>query len=185
MLDGVWNAQLVHKRLRELAEADPHFERFGAARHQYRLGPTLSVDDLEGFESGHGIALPDAYRTFITTVGNGGAGPFYGMYRHDGTDWNYRQHELEERQPGFLATPFPHSELFLPESDNDEDGYDSSWLAGSLVLAEFGCGAYFRLVVTGRARGQVWFDDLASDQGLTPGPDFHDWYQAWLDDPRP
>jgi ABC-type Na+ transport system ATPase subunit NatA len=39
------------------------------------------------------------------------------------------------------------------------------------VLPEFGRGAYFRLVVTGPARGQVWFDDLASDQGITPDPE--------------
>lgn len=185
MLNRVWNAQQVDKRLRELAEADPQFNRFGADRHRYRLGPTLSVGDLARFEREHEITLPNAYGTFTTTVGNGGAGPYYGMYRHDGADWNNPHRELEQQQPGFLAMPFPHSEPFLPEPGNGEDFYAPSWLAGTLVLAEFGCGAYFRLVVTGPARGQVWFDDLASDQGLTPGPDFHDWYQTWLDNPKP
>lgn len=156
---------------------------------QYKLGGRVLVDDLARFEQDNGITLPEAYREFITTVGNGGAGPYYGMYRHDGTDWNNPNYPLEERQPGFLATPFPHSERFQPYrpgySDQDQEHFDTSWLSGSLVLAEFGCGAYFRLVVTGKARGQVWFEDFASDGGLTPGPDFHDWYQAWLDDLQP
>lgn len=166
-----------------MADADPRFERFGAERHRYRLGPTLSVDELIRFERDRGIALPASYRSFLTAVGDGGAGPFYGMYRHDGADWNNPQRPLEEHQPGFLATPFPHTEHFLPGMDNDPDLYHPSWLAGSLALAEFGCGAYFRLVVTGPARGQVWFDDLATDRGLAPGPDFRDWYRTWLDNP--
>jgi hypothetical protein len=78
------------------------------------------------------------------------------QFKRFGADWNYPHHELEQQQPGFLAMPFPHSEPFLPEPGNGEDLYYPSWLAGSLVLAEFGCG-----------------------------PDFHDWYQTWLDNPKP
>lgn len=187
MLDDVWNKQQVQHRLRELAAADPQLQQFGARQHRYQLSPTVSAEDLTRFEQDNGITLPDAYREFITTIGDGGAGPYLGMYRHDSTDWDNPNHPPEERRPGFLATAFPHAERFQPYRPglSDEDIlYDSSWLSGSLVLAAYGCGAYFRLVVTGDARGQVWFDDLASDEGLTPGPDFYDWYQAWLDNPE-
>jgi hypothetical protein len=50
----------------------------------------------------------------------------------------------------------------------------------SLVIAEFGCGAFHRLIITGSTRGQVWFDDRAADGGLTPEADFPDWYHDWL-----
>ncbi|MFF5421759.1 hypothetical protein ACFY8K_37000 [Streptomyces misionensis] len=52
-------------------------------------------------------------------------------------------------------------------------------VAGTLVLGEIGCGTFARLVVTGTDAGQVCLDDR-SWGGLTPGPDFHDWYTAWL-----
>jgi hypothetical protein len=38
-------------------------------------------------------------------------------------------------------------------------------------------------VVTGPTRGQVWFDDRASDGGLMPETDLHDWYLRWLYNP--
>ncbi|GGV74039.1 hypothetical protein GCM10010228_35520 [Streptomyces massasporeus] len=53
---------------------------------------------------------------------------------------------------------------------------------GSLVIGECGCGTFHRLVVTGRDAGRVWFDD-PDWGGLTRGPDFRDWYLAWLATP--
>lgn len=85
------------------------------------------------------------------------------MFRHDGSDQNDRWRALDERESGFLAMPFPHTERFQPFPDvpacarhaPDEDFYDPCWTSSSMVLAEFGCGVLFRLVVTGAARGQV------------------------------
>ena len=77
MLDDVWNQQQVRHRLRELADADPQLRRFGARQHRYQLGRTVSAEDLTRFEQDNGVTLPDAYREFITTVGDGGAGPRY------------------------------------------------------------------------------------------------------------
>jgi hypothetical protein len=52
---------------------------------------------------------------------------------------------------------------------------------GSMALCHFGCGAVFRLVVTGPGRGQVWFDDRGSDGGISPAAaDFRTWYLDWL-----
>lgn len=45
-----------------------------------------------------------------------------------------------------------------------------------MIIDEYGCAAFHRLIVTGEARGQVWFDDRASDGALTPGPTFAAWY---------
>lgn len=193
MLHAVWNAEHIHQRLRELAEDDPQMRRFGARRHRYRLGPIVTEQDLARFEAEHGITLPASYRLFLTTVGDGGAGPYYGLFRHDGADWPGYLQQHEQRQQPLLGTAFVHTTAFQPWPDVKpcgqhpvpEDSFDPCWLAGTLILAEFGCGANYRLVVTGPARGQVRFDDLANDQGLTPGPDFRDWYLAWLENPPP
>jgi hypothetical protein len=84
--------------------------------------------------------------------------------------------------PGFLATPFPHTRAVGPDSLDAE--YDEDELVtGSMILADMGCGAFARLVVTGAAGGQVWFDYLGINSTLEPGPDFHDWYLAWLRSP--
>ncbi|MFB7594674.1 hypothetical protein [Streptomyces sp. NPDC056160] len=65
-------------------------------------------------------------------------------------------------------------------SDRAEDFSRAQKLVtGSMIISDMGCGAFVRLVVTGAASGQVWFDTLATDDTLTPGPAFGDWYQAW------
>jgi len=42
-------------------------------RSAKRLSYSLELD--------HGISLPQDYRNFLASIGNGGAGPFYGVFR--------------------------------------------------------------------------------------------------------
>lgn len=188
----MWHPEQIHDRLRELAESDPELRRFGARRHRYRLGPIAAEQDVACFEEVHGIRLPESYREFITAVGDGGAGPFYGLFRHDGSDWPEYVRRAEQGLEDLRSSAFPHTTDFQPWPDvkscplhRESDDYDPCWLAGTIALDEFGCGAFYRLVVTGPASGQVWFDDLGSDGGLSAGPDFPDWYLARLENPPP
>src|SRR5688572_12593455 len=52
---------------------------FGAAQHAYRFHPPLSIKRVEKFERDHKVSLPKPYRRFITELGNGGTGPYYGV----------------------------------------------------------------------------------------------------------
>ncbi|MFC4119059.1 hypothetical protein [Nonomuraea zeae] len=71
--------------------------------------------------------------------------------------------------PDGLPLPFPHTGHWNPYQD--EDYYDPRRVTGSLVIAEYGCGIVYRLVITGPARGEVWLDDRETDRGLMPvGP---------------
>lgn len=182
----MWDVEHVLSRLAAMAGADPKCQKFGAGRHRYRLEPVLSEAEVSAFEEQHGVTLPEAYRNFVTQVGDGGAGPFYGLFRLK--ESRRRDAEWEEREiPDFLATPFPHTEAWTPDPYKELDGdeYDDpQWITGSLNIAEFGCGAFLRLVITGPERGHVWFDDRPSDGGLTRERGFYEWYMDWLTNPK-
>lgn len=179
----MWMAEDVRARVRLRAEADPEFREHGARRHRWRLAPPVSEAAVAGFERRHRCELPLSYRTFLTTVSGGGAGPAYGLYEFGSVRWLDWQEDLD-----LLSVPFPHTEPFLPSPEHPvctehapgEEDFSPCWFTGSLVLAEIGCGSFYRLVVTGSARGQVWTDDLGCGHTLSPGPDFRDWYTQWL-----
>jgi hypothetical protein len=61
----------LRELLAALAASDRAFRRFGAARHRYELAAPLA--DAPGAE------LPADYVEFVTTIGAGGAGPYYGL----------------------------------------------------------------------------------------------------------
>ncbi len=72
---------LLLEKLDRLREADPAFLVTGASKHRYRFGPKCPTVWLEFCEERYGILLPDQFRRFIVEVGNGGAGPWYGLQR--------------------------------------------------------------------------------------------------------
>ncbi|MFJ5121733.1 SMI1/KNR4 family protein [Kitasatospora sp. NPDC088548] len=75
MDDQLWVG--VRERVQTLAGASVTGPRpvFGAIGHQFRLEPVLSPAELAELEAQIGVRLPQEYRTFLLTVGAGGAGP--------------------------------------------------------------------------------------------------------------
>jgi hypothetical protein len=65
--------------LRQLRAADTEFRVFGSPSHRYVMRPVLSEQALREFEAARGVRLPDDYRLFLRTVGDGAAGPSYGL----------------------------------------------------------------------------------------------------------
>ncbi|MFH8403151.1 SMI1/KNR4 family protein [Streptomyces sp. NPDC018019] len=183
-----WDPAAVRSRVAELARRDPGCTRFGADQHRYRLAPPLPAAELHAFESLHGIELPGPYRDFLLRVANGGAGPQHGLFPLTGPsaypgppdDWAAEDVREHDRRPGALATPFRLTEAWRPRPGERFD--PDALVAGTLAVAEAGCGEFVRLVVTGEQRGRVWFADLEVWPSLTPGPDFGAWYAAWLTD---
>ncbi|WP_406482882.1 SMI1/KNR4 family protein [Streptomyces platensis] len=180
-----WDGTAVRARLGELARQDPQYTRFGSGEHRYRLTPPLPEAAVRDFEERYAVRLPGSYRTFLTRVGGAGAGPHYGLLPLDAplpVDSEDAVDDLREqdRRPGFLAAPFPLSVEWRgnPGERFDEEA-ERARVAGSLVIAEAGCGEFVRLVVTGPSAGQIWFDDMTWDH-LRPGPGFRDWYLSWL-----
>ena len=130
--------------VQRLRTADERLRVFGSKQHKYRLGPVLSEAELTAFEAAHGIRLPGDYRRFLATVGNGGAGPFYGM----------------EPLGAFgrdLSKPFvpvgPTNQLAEEESQRLGDWNE---FPGLLEFCHQGCAIYSYLVVNGPTYGTIW-----------------------------
>lgn len=175
------------EKIGTLAAKDTKMKTFGASTfghgHHYRMNAILPAAELAGFEREYAVQLPRDYADFLTTIGDGGIGPYYGLYSlaESVADAPGR------RSRAFLASPFPLREFFNPyDEDHDADDdtlFDDRHICGSIVLAHQGCGHYDRLVITGPQAGQVWTDSRGSDQGIAPlGCDFYTWYDRWLRD---
>ncbi|WP_111556278.1 SMI1/KNR4 family protein [Kitasatospora sp. SolWspMP-SS2h] len=130
----------------------------------------LTESEVRAFEDRFAIELPEDYREFLLTVGDGGAGvcpllrPWYPPDEH-------------EPYPGFLATPFPHGREFRLAGPVDET---EELVAGTIVVGYDGFDpvkCWYRLVVTGAQAGRVWQDRLEQEGVLKPGPRFVVWYR--------
>ena len=195
-----WDRAKIAGRLDFLRRTDPGFTRFGCADHRYLLNEPLTESEVTAFEDLYGVSLPEEYRAFLLQVGDGGAGPFYGIFRLDRSSlpayYPGCPEPREDLLPGFLAGSFPHTRPWkawdgnmaggrLPETD-DEDYGDPAHIAGSLNLSHEGCGYMVRLVLNGSQRGALWEDGRCSDMGIKPfAPGFAAWYLRWLSDPGP
>ena len=71
----------IGDKLEKLRAADPKCLSFGVDTHRYRLGSRVSPADVQSIENAYGVALPQEYASFVVDVGNGGAGPGYGLQR--------------------------------------------------------------------------------------------------------
>ena len=69
----------ITRILTQARQIDANCEMFGADHHQYRLNPPVPESFVRNVEEKCGFTLPSDYRRFITQVGDGGAGPDYGI----------------------------------------------------------------------------------------------------------
>jgi hypothetical protein len=180
---------------------------FGADAHGFIANPPLTEDDVAVFEAAYGVALPEEYRLFLLLVGNGGAGPYYGMFRLGEVDDGFGFASWGAGSlMGEIAKPFPHTSPWndLDSAPNDEDNGDEDYeracerfeeryfnsvlMNGAIPICHLGCAQRLWLVVTGPEAGNVWRDDRADRGGIYPltasGKErvtFYHWYRDWLD----
>jgi hypothetical protein len=187
---------ILREKLERLAKQDSGLEIFGADEHRYHLNPPLSEEELEQFESEFELKLPQDYRAWILNVGDGGAGPFYGLLP-------LRDNKGEKVCPGdasrieaFYLNELLHDAATHAVGDEDYRAKRDAILEthrhlfenGIKLLAHEGCGMFSALVVKGEHRGSVWYIDIANAMGVFPEVDrdarpmsFFDWMETWLD----
>jgi hypothetical protein len=189
------DAARIREALEQLAKRDKKLKVFGAASHGYRLNPPVAARQLSAFEKKIGVSLPDEYRTFITTVSNGGAGPAHGLFKLGEHDDGNRHCKWKRWLVGDVARPFPHRRSWnlpkafwareprpaeeLSEAQQDrlweawdaklaKEYYDPRFMNGAIPICHLGCALRQWLVVTGPERGMVWCDDRADKKGVYP-----------------
>ena len=201
----------IREGLERLRTAKRPPKVFGAELHGFALNPLLSESAVQKFEAKHRIRLPEDYRGFLINLGNGGAGPFWGVFKlgemddcHDVKKW-----KAGDGMVGTLSKPFPHTKPWndvpeLPEEPEDEDDeaeYEKALEAfdeiywnpdnvnGAIPLCHEGCAYRDWLVVTGREAGHMWHDARTNQAGLYPisigkqkRVTFLQWYLHWLNE---
>jgi len=189
---------IIRQKLKELKRKDPGFQVFGASSHRYMNKGRLYEHEVRSFENRFNIHLPPEFREFILQMGNGGAGPYYGLEAlEDGLflDLDYkRKTDLTNPALEFPLTEAWNLELAdLGEEEyfqkKDDEYFDSKWTNGLLRISNFGCGVSMNLVVNGKEYGNIWVDDRCNDGGIFPDRYFGNagritfltWYELWLD----
>jgi hypothetical protein len=148
---------------------------FGASSHQYKTNPRLEQEEAQRFEQAHNIELPTDYRGFLTGVGNGGAGPFYGLFSLGHWDGE---------AVAALSDPFPFTAAW---NDRTDKKYQQA-TPGAFPICNMGGGQRLWLVLSGPERGNIWRDYRADELGWFPDEEpnspritFAQWYQTWMD----
>ncbi len=186
---------MIREGLCRLRESAAPLKVFGSQAHGFRTHPPLPEEVVRDFEARHRVALPQDYRGFLISVGNGGAGPAYGLFKLGEMDDGFGHKAWTENDGfvGVLSEPFPHTgpwndlsaEPVYDESrENDpewEDEYQrqlDAWedhvywntanVNGAVPICHLGCALRQWLVITGAEAGHVWDDDRTDHGGLRP-----------------
>jgi len=198
----------VRDSLRRLARAK--IDLFGANGHGFILNKPVSERAVQAFESQHAIRLPQDYRDFMTQVGNGGAGPDYGLFPLGYADGGLDLKPWSEGDGfvGTLSQPFQFTDSWndtsglpdlnpTPEHEEEADRmmavfeeryWSSALMNGAFPICHRGCALRLWLVATGAEAGHVWRDGRADFSGLSPlltkdgsRATFSSWYLEWLE----
>lgn len=138
------NPETLRELLQELRQLDPHLRAFGAAKHRYELNPVVPSSSVAEWEDQHGVNLPHVYRDFLTTYGNGGAGPDYGIF----TLTEVAKEFDSECPTALMNRPFEP-----PLNADEPRDYPTN---GVLPLAHAGCGNVHLLITAGVEAGTMW-----------------------------
>ena len=205
-MKGLNQAERIKIKLNLAKNTDTFFEVFGADAHKYRLDPPIDIKEVETFEKGYNISLPDGYKIFLTQIGNGGnerksqvgnsgAGPNYGIYKL-GHKYQFFMGNSAFPALEYLAKePFFNSETTkegwekisenMPEGITDDE-YNKTFervYAGILTVGACGCAGYMGIMLSGENAGRVvyTYDEIEYCPQFAEETNFLDWYENWLD----
>lgn len=196
----------IKDKIEQLKKLDTLYSLFGSQRHLYKANPVMQLDKIRHFEDAYKLTLPEDYVKFLTEIGNGGVGPFYGLEPFENALFD----DLDYQKPDSLlnpSKPFVHTEPwnldFPPPIEEfekekqyeieqlkfDELYYDKEQMNGTIAICNYGCGVILSLVVNGQEYGNIWTDDRGSCNGIYPSCElgnkdkigFLGWYELWLD----
>ncbi len=175
-------AQRLLDLLEQAKAADPKLKRFGARSHRYRLSAPAGEEAVAAFEEEFHVQLPEEYRDFLTLVGDGGAGPYFGLFGLKKIKKALRDSELYDVQGEVLLDPEMGAEDWKKLADWKDDEEEAPLYAGVLPIESQGDTFMTGLVLTGPYRGQVVYydEDCYRKPFFVREKGFLAWYERWL-----
>lgn len=184
--------KVIIRKLKAASEKDSEREIFGTSSHQYKVNPPLSISELVQWQSEHGITLPSCYVQFLTEIGNGGAGPYYGMYTlTDATSYTEKEAmtakcilypNMDKEEWNKLIDPLINEEDI---SDCEYDAVSNKVLGGMLNIGTQGCEYEMYLVLEGEYKGKIVYTSSFYEDYpffFVYEANFLDWYERWLEE---
>ncbi len=182
---------------------DPKCNIFGASHHKWHFGEPVNLQQIHNFESDMKITLPEPFVRYLTELGNGGAGPDYGIYSLE---------MMRERNPFLAKTAnlpvmLDHSltaaqwtdyaqkyealddKIMADEFDTTEeqecavqelDAMELHLLAGGIFINTPGCTMNSILMCRGAAMGEVFTIDFDYIYQLQSEPYCHGKFEDWI-----
>ncbi len=186
--------QRIADKLNKLREQDTDFEIFGADSHKYKMNPVLTEAKIKAYEEKNNLTLPEDYRWFLMNIGNGGAGPCYGLYKLSNPKYkedypfvNGQMFSIIKNEEGVDYTDLKSEEWGLRQCVVQRKSEQ-----GTIKICTEGCGMEIMLVLKGKEKGAIWFTDFGNESGLFSidsqtsedlcSMTFAEWYEMWLDD---
>ena len=159
-----------------------------------RMAPSTaeSLQRVIAFEKEAGICLPDDYVFLITTVGYGVSDDCSLLALED-WDAGYWSQAILARDliAPCLITPEQRElgdkwldSLGVEDAEKKWDRDEWDPMRGTLTIAEFGCGLYFRMIVNGPHYGRIfiWGEHALRPPVFQPQLNFSSWITHWLDE---
>lgn len=168
---------------------------FGSSKHGYKLNPTVTREEVRLFEERWHLNFPDEYVFFLTKVGNGGAGPYYGLYPLESLAVHNEYLKLyddrdKENLPAFIDRNMSSSDWArtMEEMDeiNDDNEYDvrmKQVCSGLLVIGTQGCTYDNLLMWKGSEKGKIVYIDWNMEPEYGPfftGLTFLEWFEQFF-----
>jgi hypothetical protein len=177
---NVIKQRMVARRMLLLNDAEP--DEIDDYNEDFKLH-TWSVQELEAFETKHGLQLPDEYRVYLMEIGSGGVAYFW-QDDIGGID------EINAKKIKQIKKPFPITADKIHEVDNfygvkawvypdDEEWIEEGVLPegtdmealfglpdkaeitdGCMFLANSGARNALFLIMNGEFKGEIWSDRL-------------------------
>lgn len=169
---------------------------FGSNGHLYCLNAVVDESALTTWETAHGLVIPQDYRDYLTKVGNGFAGPGYGI-----TPFDLGRFAPEWKEPCLHAPEFAGeydrlageiAELIEKDTGDDQEEilYDALYKRfnqdGVLEIGTGGCAGINAIALNGSTKG--FYLSLVGELEYyrvgelgTGSKPFAEWFMEWVD----
>lgn len=169
---------------------------------------TLSKQQISEVEEGLNIKLPESYVLFLSEIQSESQShklhekaPYYGFYSLDNALKMNEEWGISLNEPFSYTEDFEFSDVIDFQGTETYDDIekrmqtdsnfanlihqysDTSNLNGTLPICEYGCGDFFRLVVNGSKKGEIWVDagTINWTGYYALNVDIMTFYENWLD----